>query len=240
VSDNTTCDEPDITPSVFNLDLIVVLMDEVNEFNEPVLTSRLPTLSSMFSVVVATDDDKLPIELLKLLVVVATDDDNPPILESILELNVEYPVVPVISICEEPEVNVGLLVILEKSIDPVIPLVTINEPVISVLLLTLKPFVFETDAVTEPSAICVKLRPVTPLAGMLNKFVPSPLKEPENDPVNEPLRVSKESNLESNDVDTLVYDDVNVLKSERILPLSVSKLSTLPSIDDVNVLIEPE
>jgi hypothetical protein len=124
--------------------------------------------------------------------------------------------------------------------DPVIPFVTINEPVISDLLLTLKPFVFETDAVTEPSAICVKLRPVTPLAGMLNKFVPSPLKEPENDPVNEPLRVSKESNLESNDVDTLVYDDVNELKSPLILPLSVSKLSTLPSIDDVNEFIEPE
>jgi hypothetical protein len=205
----------------------------------------------MLSVVVATDDDKLPIdelideltvpiELLKSLVVVATDDDNPPILVSILELNVEYPVVPVISICDDPETNVGLLVIFVKSIEPVIPSVTINDPVISVLLLTLKPFVFETDAVTEPSAICVKLRPVTPLAGMLNKFVPSPVKDPENDPVNEPLRVSKESNLESNDVDTLVYDDVNVLKSERILPLSVSKSPTLSSIDDVNVLIEPE
>jgi hypothetical protein len=153
VSDITTCDEPDTTPSVFNLFLIVVIMDDVNEFNEPVLTSRLPTLSSILSVVVATDDDKLPIEefndelivpiellkllvvvatdddnppilesilelivpieLLKLLVVVATDDDNPPILESILELNVEYPVVPVIEICELPETNVGLLIILE-------------------------------------------------------------------------------------------------------------------------------
>jgi hypothetical protein len=118
----------------------------------------------MLSVVVATDDDKLPIdelideliepiELLKLLVVVATDEDKPPILVSILELNVEYPVVPVISICDEPETNVGLFVMFVKSIDPVIPLVTINEPVISVLLLTRKPFVFETDAVTEPSAI---------------------------------------------------------------------------------------
>jgi hypothetical protein len=37
--------------------------------------------------------------------------------------------------------------------EPVIPFVTINEPVISDLLLTLKPFVFETDAVTEPSDI---------------------------------------------------------------------------------------
>jgi hypothetical protein len=37
--------------------------------------------------------------------------------------------------------------------DPVIPFVTINEPVISDLLLTLNPFVFDTDAVTLPSAI---------------------------------------------------------------------------------------
>ena len=68
---------------------------------------------------------------------------------------------------------------------------------------------------------------------MLNKFVPSPLNEPLNEPVNEPLRVSKESNLESNDVDTLVYDDVNELKTPRILPLSVSKLPTLKLIEDV-------
>jgi hypothetical protein len=102
-------------------------------------------------------------------------------------------------------------------------LVTINEPVISVLLLTLNPFVFDTEAVTEPSEICVKLRPVTPLAGILNMFVPSPLNEPENDPVNEPLSVSKVSNLESIEVDTLVYDDVkslNVVSSSLLAPIS--------------------
>ena len=58
-----------------------------------------------------------------------------------------------------------------------------NAPVISVFELTLKPFVFEMDAVAAPSAIRVKLRPVTPLAGILYKFVPSPLNEPVNDPV---------------------------------------------------------
>ena len=39
------------------------------------------------------------------------------------------------------------------------------------------------DAVATPSAIRVKLRPVTPLAGILYKFVPSPLKEPDICPV---------------------------------------------------------
>ena len=92
-------------------------------------------------------------------------------------------VIPVYEICDEPETNVGIFVIFEKLIEPVIPFVTINEPVISVLLLTLKPFIFETDAVTEPSAICVKLRPVTPLAGILYNKPPSPL----NDPVKEPV-----------------------------------------------------
>ena len=55
-----------------------------------------------------------------------------------------------ISTCSDPETNVGLFVTLEKSIEPVIPLVTINEPVISVLLFTLNPYVLETESVTEP------------------------------------------------------------------------------------------
>jgi hypothetical protein len=50
--------------------------------------------------------------------------------------------------------------------------------VISELVFTLKPFVWEMDAVTLLSAICVKLRPVTPLAGMLVILLPSPTKEP--------------------------------------------------------------
>jgi hypothetical protein len=68
----------------------------------------------------------------------------------------------------------------------------VKAPVISVLLLTLKPSVFETDAVTLPSAIRVKLRPVTPLAGILIKFVPSPPNEPVKEPVvYEPVNCSK-------------------------------------------------
>ena len=54
-------------------------------------------------VVVATDEDKLPMVELNPNVVVATEELRPPILVDILELNVEYPVVPVISICDEPD-----------------------------------------------------------------------------------------------------------------------------------------
>ena len=51
--------------------------------------------------------------------VVATEELKEPILVDILELNVEYPVVPVISICDEPETNVGTFVKLLKLIEPV-------------------------------------------------------------------------------------------------------------------------
>ncbi|MDI3349872.1 hypothetical protein DCBHLPFO_00659 [Mycoplasmopsis arginini] len=66
-----TCIEPEITPSVFNLSLIVVLIEDVNEFKEPVEVSTLSNLPS------------------KSLVVVATEDDNSPIDDEILELKVE-------------------------------------------------------------------------------------------------------------------------------------------------------
>jgi hypothetical protein len=106
--------DPDRTPSAFILSFIVVLIELVNEFNDPVLVSIESALFFKLSVVVATLDDKLPIleltsfvnvdtlELklpkLELIppVVVATEELNEPILEDILELNVEYPVVPVI------------------------------------------------------------------------------------------------------------------------------------------------
>ena len=123
------CTDPDITDSASNFDLIVVLIELVNVFNEPVLVSIESTRFFKFkvvvaalelnpSVVVATEEDKLPIELEneelnplvvvatlelkesilddKPLVVVATELDNEPILVDTLELNVEYPVVPVI------------------------------------------------------------------------------------------------------------------------------------------------
>ena len=59
----------------------------------------------------------------------------------------------------------------------------VNAPVISVFVLTLKPLALEMDAVALPSAIRVKLSPVTPLAGILYKPLPSPLNVPLNDPV---------------------------------------------------------
>jgi hypothetical protein len=59
----------------------------------------------------------------------------------------------------------------------------VNAPVISVFVLTLKPLSLEMDAVALPSAIRVKLSPVTPLAGILYKPLPSPINEPVNDPV---------------------------------------------------------
>jgi hypothetical protein len=59
----------------------------------------------------------------------------------------------------------------------------VNAPVISVFVLTLKPSALEIDAVTLPSAIRVKLSPVTPLAGILYKPPPFPINEPVKDPV---------------------------------------------------------
>jgi hypothetical protein len=59
----------------------------------------------------------------------------------------------------------------------------VNAPVISVFVLTLRPLSLEMDAVALPSAIRVKLSPVTPLAGILYKPLPSPINEPVNDPV---------------------------------------------------------
>ena len=59
---------------------------------------------------------------------------------------------------------------------------TFNEPVIDVVEFTLNPFEL-TEAVTAPLAILSNCNPVTPVAGILYKLVPSPLKEPVNEPV---------------------------------------------------------
>ena len=59
------------------------------------------------------------------------------------------------------------------------PELTVNEPVIDVLELTCKP-ADVTEAVTAPLAILSNCNPVTPLAGMLYKPVPSPMNEPVN------------------------------------------------------------
>ena len=68
---------------------------------------------------------------------------------------------------------------------------------------------------------------------MLYKFVPSPTKDPENEPVNDPLSVSKVSNLESSEPDTLVYDEVKELKSFLILPVEFSSKPNLLSVLEV-------
>jgi hypothetical protein len=67
----------------------------------------------------------------------------------------------------------------------------LTDPVIAVFVLILKPDALN-DAVFAPFVICDKFNPVTPVAGILNNFVPSPTNDPENDPV--------------------LYDDENVLR----------------------------
>ena len=66
--------------------------DDVNEFIEPVVNSIESNLPSKSFVVVAIDELKEPIDV------------------DTLELKSEYPVVPVIKICDEPETNVGTFV----------------------------------------------------------------------------------------------------------------------------------
>ena len=68
-----------------NPDVVVATL----ELKEPILE-----LNPLF--VVATEEDNEPILELKSFVVVATELDSEPILVDILELNVLYPVVPVI------------------------------------------------------------------------------------------------------------------------------------------------
>ena len=58
----------------------------------------------------------------------------------------------------------------------------LTDPVIAVFVLILKPDELN-DAVFAPFVICDKFNPVTPLAGILYKFVASPVNDPENDPV---------------------------------------------------------
>ena len=62
-----------------------------------------------FKFVVATDEDKLPIDELNPDVVVATDEDKLPIDEDTEELNVEYPVVDVNVTCTLPDMTPSVL-----------------------------------------------------------------------------------------------------------------------------------
>ena len=58
------------------------------------------------------------------------------------------------------------------------PLETTNAPVIDVSVLMLKPPKSDKDAVNAPLAILDKFNPVTPVAGIFVKLLPSPLNEP--------------------------------------------------------------
>jgi hypothetical protein len=96
----------------------------------------------------------------------------------------------------------------------------LTDPVIAVFVLILKPDALN-DAVFAPFVICDKFNPVTPVAGILNNFVPSPTNDPENDPV--------------------LYDDVKEFKLPVVdsirINFSLINVSTFIS-DDDNVEIE--
>ena len=81
-----------------NPDVVVATL----ELKEPILE-----LNPLF--VVATEEDNEPILELKSFVVVATELDSEPILVDILELNVLYPVVPVIKTWTLPDITVSVL-----------------------------------------------------------------------------------------------------------------------------------
>ena len=118
-----TCIEPDIIDSLSSFDLIVVLIELVNVFNEPVLVSIESTRFFKLRVVVETDEDKLTIEPDKVFVVVATLELNEPILE--LKPNV------VVAIDEDKESTLELKeLILDDNPLVVVATELDNEPIL--------------------------------------------------------------------------------------------------------------
>ena len=95
---------------------------------------------------------------------------------------------------------------------------TFNAPEIDASVLTWKPPVSDIDAVKAPLAILDKFKPVTPLAGILNKSVPSPL--------NEPVK---------NDADTFVDAKLLIVTPLIVLPsmLPVKSNAVLPPDDNM-------
>jgi hypothetical protein len=90
---NITWELPDMTPSLFNLDLIVVLMDEVKVFKLPVLVS----IADNLLIADAVNVFKLPSALSKLPILVLTEE-----LKSVRFIP---SIVPVISI--EPDTTIS-------------------------------------------------------------------------------------------------------------------------------------
>ena len=115
-----TCIEPDITDSASNFVLMVVLIELVNVFNEPVLVSIESTRFFKLRVVVATDELKLTIDELNPNVVVAIDEDKLPIELDIEELNIFVVIVT-------PELKE---LILELKSDVVVATEEDNEPIL--------------------------------------------------------------------------------------------------------------
>jgi hypothetical protein len=137
ITDISNVTEPDKTPSAFILSFIVVLIELVNEFNDPVLVSIESTLFFKFSVVVATEDDKpLKLELIPT-VVVATEDERltiEPDKVFVVVATLELKALIVASILElKPLVVVATLELKE----PILEL----KPLVVVATLELKPFV---------------------------------------------------------------------------------------------------
>ena len=124
-----TCIDPEITPSLSNLDFIVVLIEDVklfkllvdvsidvnlpavlelNVLREPVDVSIASNLPFCVLSVVAIDEDKLPIEELIPLVLVAIDELNEPILEDKLDV-----------VVATEELKLLILVVNEELNDPI-------------------------------------------------------------------------------------------------------------------------
>ena len=57
--------------------------------------------------------------------------------------------------------------------------VTVKDPFMVLLVLTLKPFTELIDAVAGPSAMCERFNPTIPLDGILYRPAPLPVNEPE-------------------------------------------------------------
>jgi hypothetical protein len=104
----------------------------------------------------------------------------------------------------------------------------VKAPVISVLLLTLKPFALETEAVTLPSAILVKLSPVTPLAGIFIRLLPSPPNDPVNDPV--VYELVKAPKLEVNRYAAACDAEIALVVVPEMFPLMVPSTVRSPEI----------
>jgi hypothetical protein len=95
-------DELKLVVVVATLELKLVIVVPISLVVVATEEDRLDTVVLIPLVVVATLELKLDIVVPIPLVVVAIDDDIFPIELDILELKVEYPVVPVILTCNEP------------------------------------------------------------------------------------------------------------------------------------------